>query len=131
MGKGLFFLFYLLCGVTASVVQILLNPGSNDVMVGASGAISGVMGAYLVLFPKASVTTLVLILFFPIILNIPAIVFMVIWFATQVVNMMIGTAGVGWGAHLGGFLVGFLLGWLFIPIHKPPSARIIDESYFR
>lgn len=125
MGKFFFVIFYLLAGVGAATVQIMLQPNSDAVMVGASGAISAVMGAYLVLYPKASVTTLIPILLFPLILRIPAVVFMVFWFVSQVLNMAMGTTGVGWGAHLGGFLIGLLLGWIFIPLNKPTSARII------
>ena len=132
MGKFFFLIFYLLAGTGAAIVQILLQPSSNVVMVGASGAISGVMGAYLVLYPKASVTTLVPILLFPVILKIPAVVFMVIWFLSQIINMAMGTTGVGWGAHLGGFIIGLLMGWIFIPIHKATSARVIGKDhYFR
>lgn len=126
MGKLFFLFFYLLAGIGASIVQIFLNPSSTAVMVGASGAVSAVMGAYLVLYPKASVTTLVPILLFPLILRIPAVVFMVFWFGSQMMNMALGTAGIGWGAHIGGFLIGLVLGWILIPLHKPTSARVIE-----
>ncbi|MCE5222585.1 rhomboid family intramembrane serine protease [bacterium] len=132
MGKFFFLIFYLLAGTGAAIVQILLQPDSNVVMVGASGAISAVMGAYLVLYPKASVMTLVPILFFPVILRIPTVVFMAFWFLTQILNMATGTSGVGWGAHVGGFMIGLLLGWMLIPLNRPPSARVIEEDrYFR
>ena len=132
MGKFFFLIFYLLAGTGAAIVQILLQPNSNVVMVGASGAISAIMGAYLVLYPKASVMTLVPILLFPVILRIPAVVFMVFWFLSQIINLVIGTSGVGWGAHVGGFMIGLLLGWILIPMNKATSARVIGENhYFR
>jgi membrane associated rhomboid family serine protease len=112
MGKFFFLIFYLLAGTGAAIVQILLQPNSNVVMVGASGAISAIMGAYLVLYPKASV--------------------MVFWFLSQIINLVIGTSGVGWGAHVGGFMIGLLLGWILIPMNKATSARVIGENhYFR
>jgi membrane associated rhomboid family serine protease len=107
--------FYLLSGVVAALVQAHLFPSSTIPTVGASGAISGVLGAFLVLFPTARVFTLVpLLLFFPIV-QLPAVLYLGFWFLMQ---LMSGTAslalasdagGVAWWAHVGGFVVGLVL----------------------
>ena len=110
-----FLAFYLLSGVTAALVQAHLHPDATLPTVGASGAISGVLGAYLVLFPTARVYTLVpLLLFFPVV-EFPAVLYLGFWFLMQLVS---GTAslavaadagGVAWWAHVGGFVVGVVL----------------------
>jgi membrane associated rhomboid family serine protease len=118
IGHRRYLVFYLLCGVGAAVIQLLSNPTSMIPMVGASGAIAGVLGAYLILFPKARVLTLIpLIIFFPT-LEIPAFVFLGLWFVLQFLQgVLSGTAdqgGVAWWAHAGGFVVGGLLLPLFL-----------------
>jgi membrane associated rhomboid family serine protease len=119
MGHGRYLLFYLLTGAVASLTHILFNPGSPIPTVGASGAISGVLGAYLVLFPTARVVTLVpLWFFFPWFVEIPALIYLGMWFISQLFNGLfalaapgvIGTyGGVAWWAHVGGFVAGLLL----------------------
>lgn len=123
MGHGRYLLFYLLTGAVASLTHIFFNPGSPVPTVGASGAISGVLGAYLVLFPTARVVTLVpLWFFFPWFVEIPALLYLGMWFISQLFNGLfalaapdvIGTyGGVAWWAHVGGFVAGLLLVKMF------------------
>ncbi len=113
LGKPRFLLFYILCGVIANAAQIIVDPGSAIPTVGASGAISGVLGGYLMLFPRARIATLVpLFPIFPI-LQIPALLFLPLWFFIQLQQgaaalFMAGT-NIAWWAHIGGFAAGFLL----------------------
>jgi membrane associated rhomboid family serine protease len=115
MGRGGFLLFYLLSGLAAGAVHIITNPGSGVPTVGASGAIAGVMGAYLLLFPRATVITLVPIFFFLQTMEMPAVLFLGLWFLTQLFSGTLALAasgaqagGVAWWAHIGGFVVGVL-----------------------
>ena len=112
LGHGRFLIFYLLCGLAGSAVHITLGINSTIPMVGASGAISGVMGAYILLFPSARVLTLV-IFFFITIIEIPAYWFLAIWFIFQFLGGMrtigAGGGGVAFWAHVGGFLAGMWL----------------------
>lgn len=116
MGHLPYLAFYLICGYLASLVHVLSYPASPVPMIGASGAIAGVLGAYFVLFPRASVLTLVFIFFFIQIVPIPAIVFLGLWFLLQVINAAASTglaggaaSGVAFWAHAGGFLAGVFL----------------------
>jgi len=108
LGSGRFIFFYLLSGLGASLTHIIFNPSSPYPMIGASGAIAGVLGAYLILYPKANVLTLVFLFFFIRILPIPAAVVLGLWFLAQVLNIGLG-GGVAWFAHIGGFLIGMAL----------------------
>ena len=117
MGKVRFPIFYLACGLGAAFGQILLNPTSRIPMVGASGAISGVLGAYLLLFPHARVLTLIpLGLLFPVV-EIRAVFVLGFWIVVQVLNGLLTFnhegGGVAWFAHIGGFAAGMLLVGLF------------------
>lgn len=113
LGKPRFLLFYILCGVIANVAQIIVDPGSTIPTVGASGAISGVLGGYLMLFPRARIATLVpLFPIFPI-LQIPALLFLPLWFFIQLQQgtaaLFIAGTNIAWWAHIGGFAAGFVL----------------------
>ncbi len=113
MGSGRYLVFYLLSGVAAGLMQAFLLPGSPVPMVGASGAIAGVLGAYLVLFPRARILSLVPIFFIFTLIEIPALVFLLFWFASQLFSgfLALGGAsgsGVAWWAHIGGFVFGLL-----------------------
>lgn len=106
-----FFIFYLAAGVAASATHLLTNSGSEVPTIGASGAIAGVMGAYLVLFPHALVLTLIPIFFFFDIIALPAIFFLGVWFLLQFFQGTmairdVAASGVAWWAHIGGFVVG-------------------------
>lgn len=110
MGPFRFVVFYLLAGTVAAMAHILTDPGSPVPMVGASGAISGVMGAYLVLYPKARVDTLFYFLVFFRVIPLPAWVILGYWFVIQLLSSGGGAgAGVAYAAHVGGFLAGIIL----------------------
>lgn len=120
MGHGRFLVFYLLCGVIATATHILFNPDSQVPSLGASGAIAGVLGAYLLLYPGARVITLVPIFIFIQFIPIPAVIVLGIWFLQQFVAgaaslgaQSAQTGGVAWWAHIGGFVAGMLLVHLF------------------
>ncbi len=103
-GSGGYLLLYLASGLAATAAFVLTNPGEVAPLVGASGAISGVMGAYLVLFPRARVVSVFPIFFF-IPVALPASIFLVLWFAGQFA-LIGGATGIAWEAHVGGFLFG-------------------------
>lgn len=122
LGHGRFLGFYLLSGVGAAAAQTLVSPGSAVPMIGASGAVSGVLGAYLLLFPYASVLTLITFGFFIRFVHVPALVVLGFWIVVQFVNGLLsaGSAhgvegGVAWFAHIGGFLAGMALLFLLRP----------------
>jgi rhomboid family protein len=120
MGPVKFILFYVLGGLAADAGQILVDPGSNVPTIGASGAVAAVLGGYLILFPRARVVTLVFIIFFFTILELPAILFLGIWIIQQalfayfdLVQPAGGEGGVAYFAHIGGFVFGLLAIRLF------------------
>ena len=123
LGHGRFLLFYLLSGVAAALAQIVMNPDSRVPMVGASGAVSGVLGAYLLLFPYARVLVLLIFGFFVRMVRWPATIVLGFWIVVQFLNGLItvslaaGGAGGGtaWFAHIGGFLAGIVLLFLMRP----------------
>jgi membrane associated rhomboid family serine protease len=117
LGRFRFLGFYLACGVLAGLTHTLLGPDSRIPMVGASGAISGVLGAYLIYYPKARVHVLLFLVVFIKVVRIPAVVVLGIWMLVQVLNGMGSLAGadsgnVAWFAHIGGFVSGIVLGFL-------------------
>ncbi len=114
MGHGRFLVFYLLCGLTAAAAQVAVNPSSAVPMVGASGAISGVMGAYVILYPKVRVHILVFLIFI-FRTSVPAWVMLGYWFLLQLLGAGTGESagGVAVWAHVGGFLAGAVLIALF------------------
>jgi membrane associated rhomboid family serine protease len=107
-GHGRFVVFYLLCGVGAALAQALPDPGSQVPMVGASGAISGVLGAYMLMFPRAHVLVLIPLGLFTRIVHLPALLVLGLWFAMQLLASS-GGGGVAFRAHIGGFVAGMLL----------------------
>lgn len=116
LGHIKFLVFYLFAGVIASLTQYLLLTGSNIPQIGASGAIAGVLGAYLILFPKARIDVLIPLGLFPVITAVPAYLMLLYWFVTQlfsgaasVVTGVAGSGGIAFFAHIGGFLGGILL----------------------
>src|SRR5918992_1257373 len=115
MGHTRYLLFYLLCGVAAAAAQTLVNPSSAIPMVGASGAISGVMGAYVVLYPKVRVHMLVILGIFITRIVVPAYLMLGYWFLLQLVGggLSQGEGGVAFWAHAGGFVAGAVLIWIF------------------
>lgn len=137
MGHGRYMGFYLLCGVLAALAQIFASPGSPVPMVGASGAISGIMGGYLVLYPRVRVHTLVFLGFFVTRIAVPAYFMLLYWAFLQFVSSVFsagagaGEGGVAFVAHLGGFVAGAALIRLFakpefVSRHRRP--RIVVAS---
>lgn len=121
IGHKKFVLFYLLSGITAAIFQFLYDPSSNIPMIGASGAVSGILGAYLLLFPYAKIKTLLFILIFIKVVEIPAILLLSIWFLIQL--LFSNGEGVAWYAHIGGFIFGLLSIKLFRPTVRPIARR--------
>jgi len=118
MGGGRYLLFYLLSGTAAALLQSFFLPTSRVPMIGASGAIAGVLGAYLLLYPRARIASLVPILFIFTIIDIPAPIFLLFWFVSQLFSgwLTLGGAagsGVAWWAHVGGFVFGMLAVFIF------------------
>jgi membrane associated rhomboid family serine protease len=131
LGRGRFILFYLVCGLGAVAGQILVDPGSVVPMIGASGAISGVLAGYMTLFPHARVVTLVPIVIFIHFMDLPAGFFIVLWFALQLVQGYLslgilaeGGGGVAWFAHIGGFLAGLVCVRLLYRRPRGPRRRL-------
>jgi membrane associated rhomboid family serine protease len=118
LGHVKFLIFYLISGFFAAFIHTLSDLNSPIPMIGASGAIAGVLGAYLVLFPRANVSTLFIFIIFFKIIKVPAVLILGIWFLMQLLNA--GTAGgsVAWFAHVGGFLTGVILIWIFKSIRR-------------
>jgi membrane associated rhomboid family serine protease len=128
MGHGRFIVFYLLGGLAASALQIAVGQDSLVPNIGASGAIAAVLGGYLVLYPRARVLTLVFLFVFFTFLQVPALLFLVIWFGEQLVFGLAGFndptgGGVAYFAHIGGFLFGALAIKLFATRVKPGFGR--------
>jgi membrane associated rhomboid family serine protease len=126
LGAPRFLAFYLICGAAAVFIQGLSDPHSAYPMVGASGAISGVLGAYLLLFPRATVLTLVLLPFFFTTVRLPAMLLLLLWFAVQLLGDFAGHdggAGIAFRAHIGGFAVGMALVTFLKRGGVPPFAR--------
>lgn len=118
MGTGRFVLFYLLCGLTAIGGHVLLNQAATQPIIGASGAIAGTMGAYLLLFPRGRVVTLIPVLFIPYFVELPSVLFLSIWFLVQLFSGLVaagnpGQGGIAFTAHVVGFLTGIGLVPLF------------------
>jgi membrane associated rhomboid family serine protease len=136
MGSARYLIFYFLGGIAAGLLQIFASPGSDMPAIGASGAIAAVMGAYFVYFPRAKVISLVPIFFFAWFINVPAVLYIGIWFVTQLFSGITSLAsaggaaagGVAWWAHVGGFLFGVLLAYPFC-IGKKSACWHSDEYY--
>lgn len=113
LGKVRFLLYYLFCGLAAVYFHYWTGPHSGVPVIGASGAIAGVMGGYFVLFPHAQILTLLPIFIFIQIITIPAVVFLALWFILQLLSGMLTSSarmgGVAWWAHIGGFIAGALM----------------------
>lgn len=128
MGHGRFLVFYLLCGIAAVFGQILQNPESQIPMIGASGAISGILGAYLLLYPHARVLVLIPLGFFMHMVRIPAGWVLGLWFVYQILSSAMTSsegAGVAWFAHIGGFIAGMAL----LPVFKPRGVKLFQPGH--
>jgi membrane associated rhomboid family serine protease len=116
LGHGRYLGFYFICGIGAGLAQVVVNWGSKLPSIGASGAISGVMGAYIVLLPRSRILTLIPLLFFFFTMRIPALIILGYWFVIQFLSGVstlgdINQGGVAWWAHIGGFILGMFLVW--------------------
>ncbi len=140
LGRVKYILFYLLCGVLAAAAQIASNPASVIPTLGASGAIAGVLGGYLVLFPQARVDTLVFLGFFITRIRVPAFLLLGFWIVSQFFSQFTGamaerqgeeSGGVAYLAHIGGFIAGMILIKLFgaKPTMTPPGPGGIPYGY--
>ena len=123
MGKVSFILFYVITGVLSGMAFVFLNPESEVMLVGASGAISAVLGAYLLLFPKAKIHALVFII--PI--KLPAFVYIIIWFGMQILGLMSGESQIAWICHITGFIFGIVICKLFAKEEKNESPSRADS----
>ncbi|MDQ6803189.1 MAG: rhomboid family intramembrane serine protease [Acidobacteriota bacterium] len=138
LGHFKYLIFYVLCGGIATIAHAAMNPASRIPSIGASGAIAGVLGAYILLFPKAQVTTLIPIFVFITVREIPAIVVLGLWFVLQ---LFVGVASIGVAdanaggvavfAHIGGFIAGMLLVVVMGGYRRTPRAPISYDDYFR
>jgi membrane associated rhomboid family serine protease len=118
MGGIRYLIFYLLSGVAAVILQTYVLPSSAVPMIGASGAVAGVLGAYLILFPHSRIASLVPILFIFTIIEIPAVIFLLFWFGSQLYSGLFAIqgssgSGIAWWAHIGGFLFGIIMVFFF------------------
>jgi hypothetical protein len=127
LGPLRYIVFYLLCGITSGLSHLIFNLNSNMPTIGASGAIAGVMGAYLILHPNAKILTLIPIIFIPWFIEIPAFFFLGFWFVLQFINAAgshgsIG--GIAWWAHIGGFIFGIIFLKIFLLL---PEIGVSDQ----
>ena len=118
LGSTRYLIFYLLSGVAAALMQVYILQTSSEPMIGASGAIAGVLGAYLISFPRARIASLVPIFFIFTIIEIPVTIFLLFWFVTQLFSGWLSLqgasgSGIAWWAHIGGFVFGFVAVNLF------------------
>jgi membrane associated rhomboid family serine protease len=136
LGSGRYLAFYLACGVAAAFAHAAFNPTSTVPALGASGAIAGVMGCYMRLFPWARVIVVVPIIIFPLFFELPAVAFVGLWFVLQVLQGTIDLlststgAGVAWWAHVGGFVVGLALGPLLVRSGLAYRPYYADEGIY-
>lgn len=128
MGYFRFIIFYFVCGLAAVAGQTLQDPSSQIPMIGASGAISGVLGAYLLLYPHARVLVLIPLGFFSQLVRLPAGWVLALWFAIQIVSSALSSGeggGVAWFAHIGGFIAGMAL----VPLFKKRKVKLFASGH--
>lgn len=135
LGPFRFLFFYLICGITAALTQAAMDPMAQEPMIGASGAIAGVLGAYLMLYPRAHVTLFVWILILVRLIAVPAVILLGLWFLMQLlsaVNAAPGQGGVAFWAHIGGFIAGMVLVFPFrrpgVGLFQPARSRAFAVS---
>ena len=140
MGPAKFLAFYLTCGLVAGVAHLAFNLSSTVPTIGASGAIAGVLGAYLLLYPGARVVTVIPIFFWPLFFEIPAFIYLGFWFVSQFLSATAagssapGAGGIAWWAHIGGFVAGVILHRKFFSRRRtarrrPASHLIVPRSF--
>jgi hypothetical protein len=133
-GAARYLLFYLLAGIGAGIATIWMDPASTLPVVGASGAIAGVLGGYFILYPRARILTILPLVIFVEFIEVPAVVYLFIWFAVQLLEGLRASSaayasvgGVAWWAHVGGFLFGLALA----PLLKRPADRRCKSARWR
>lgn len=109
MGHLPFAFFYLACGIAAALTHVWHNPDSSIPLIGASGAVSGILGAYILLFPGARIQVLIVLIIFITTIKVPALVFIGGWAALQFINLSRGSPQIAWYAHIGGFVAGAVI----------------------
>jgi len=127
LGPLRYLVFYLLCGITSGLSHLIINLHSNITTIGASGAIAGVMGAYLILYPNAKILTLIPIIFIPWFIEIPAFFFLGLWFVIQFISAAGshgGIGGIAWWAHISGFIFGIIFLKIFLAL---PGTGVSDQ----
>ena len=135
MGPGRFLIFYLLTGVLSGLAHWFTNAQSTIPTVGASGAIAGVLGAYFVLFPRSQIVVLLPIFFFPFFFQLPAVLYLLFWFLSQVLSGTVAglsasqVGGIAFWAHVGGFVSGIVLHRLFILPERERPRRFERDEY--
>jgi membrane associated rhomboid family serine protease len=135
LGPGRYLAFFLVSGVVAGLLQALVTNQSQMPAIGASGAIAGVLGAYFVLYPRSRVVTLILLIIIPWFVELPAILYLGIWFSTQLIagvttfSRTAAMGGVAWWAHIGGFLFGMFFHRFFKPPVHPAISRNYPDQY--
>ena len=127
IGRGKFILFYIICGIAAALTQAAVDIHSPVPMIGASGAIAGILGAYLLLHPRANIRCLVGFFIFFRTVNVPAFFVLGGWLALQFLSLGQVDSGVAYLAHIGGFLAGMAL----IPFFKKPHIKLFDAPHSR
>jgi len=129
MGASRYAAFYFASGIAAALATILIAPESRVPVIGASGAIAGVLGAYFIFYPRGRITTILPIFIFIQVIEIPAVIYLLLWFAIQLYagiaagQQGAAMGGVAWWAHVGGFLFGLALGPLLAKNTKPRKSR--------
>jgi membrane associated rhomboid family serine protease len=131
LGPLRYLVFYILCGIASGLTHFVIHPSSTTPIIGASGAIAGVMGAYIILYPGAKILTLIPIFFIPWFIEIPAVFFLGFWFLMQFINAAGDTGGAGgiaWWAHVGGFLSGILFLKLFLKVPASGLSNVFRRA---
>ena len=123
LGRVRYAAFYLLGGVLAGITHVLVGPASQIPMIGASGSIAAVLGAYLVLYPRSRIVIFIWFFFFVRLVPVPALLVLGVWFILQVIS--VGGEGTAWMAHIGGFVAGMLLIRYFMPKPKAATKRTL------
>jgi membrane associated rhomboid family serine protease len=134
LGHIRYLAFYLLCGWASAFAQLLINSDSMVPIIGASGAIAGVMGAYMILFPRSRILTLVFIIIIPYFFEIPAVFFLAIWFGIQFLSASITgvhATGIAWWAHIGGFVSGIIFSGILLWIPRTGFSQTVQKATSR
>jgi membrane associated rhomboid family serine protease len=134
LGSLRYLFFYLLCGLASGLSHLFINWQSQVPTIGASGAIAGVMGAYLILYPKSRILTLIPIFFIPYFIEVPAFFFLGLWFVIQFVSATGSQGqmgGIAWWAHIGGFVFGIIFLKLFIKIPQLGLTSRLRRATFK